>query len=58
MRQEGELGMENEIVCVTEAIVNVEGIDIATRKEGVRHVNAERAGVEKIKVSFINKSTL
>ena len=47
MRQEGELGMENEIVCVTEAIVNVEGIDIATRKEGVRHVNAEKGLVLK-----------
>ena len=47
MRQEGELGMENEIVCVTEAIVNVEGIDVATRKEGVRHVNAEKGLVLK-----------
>ena len=47
MRQEGELGMENEVVCVTEAIVNVEGIDVATRKEGVRHVNAEKGLVLK-----------
>ena len=41
VRQEEELRMENEAVCVTKAIVNVERIDAATIKEGVRQVNAE-----------------
>ena len=33
--------MENEAACVTEAIVNVEGIDVSTTKEGAKRVNAE-----------------
>ena len=33
--------MENEAACVTEVIVNVEGIDVATTKEGGRQANAE-----------------
>ena len=41
VRQEEELRMENEAVCVTKAIVNVERIDAATIKEGARQVNAE-----------------
>ena len=41
VRQEEELQMENEAVCVTKAIVNVERIDAATIKEGARQVNAE-----------------
>ena len=41
VRQEEELRMENEAVCVTKAIVNVERIDVATIKEGARQVNAE-----------------
>ena len=32
MRQEEELRVENEAACVTEAIVNVEGIYVATTK--------------------------
>ena len=33
--------MENEGACVTEAIVNVEGIDASATKEGAKRVNAE-----------------
>ena len=41
VRQEEDLAVENEAACVTETIVNVEGIDVATTKEGARQVNAE-----------------
>ena len=41
LRQGEELAVENEAACVTEAIVNVEGIDVATTKEGARQVNVE-----------------
>ena len=45
--REEELGVENEAACVDEAIVNVEGIDVATAKEGARQVNAEERVVLK-----------
>ena len=41
VRQEEDLAVENEAACVTETIVNVEGIAVATTKEGARQVNAE-----------------
>ena len=41
VRQVEELGVENEAARVTEAIVNVEGIDIVTTKEGAGQVKAE-----------------
>ena len=41
VKQEEELGVENETAHVTEAIVNDEGIDIVITKKGARQVNAE-----------------
>ena len=41
VKQEEELGVENETAHVTEAIVNDKGIDIVITKKGARQVNAE-----------------
>ena len=41
VRQEEELREENEAACVTEAIVNVEGMDVVTTNKGTRQVHAE-----------------
>ena len=41
VRQEEEFRVQNEAACVTEAIVNIEGIDVATTNEGARQVHAE-----------------
>ena len=39
--QEEELRMENEAACITETIVNVEGMDVVTSNKGARQVHAE-----------------
>ena len=55
MRQE-ELEVENEVVRITEAVANVEGIYIVTTKEGARQVNAEeRLVLERLKEMFETK---
>ena len=55
MRQE-ELGVENEVVRITEAVANVEGIYIVTTKEGASQVNAEeRLVLERLKEMFETK---
>ena len=48
MRQEKELGVENEAARFTEDIINFEGIDIVTTKAGVRG----KTCIKKIKRNF------
>ena len=42
VRQKEELTMENEATCVTEAIANNDGIDVAATNERARKVHAEQ----------------
>ena len=41
VRQKEELRVENEATCVTEAIANNDGIDVAATNERARKVHAE-----------------
>ena len=55
VKQEEELGVENETAHVTEAIVNDEGIDIVIIKKGARQVNAEERLVLKDLGKFLKQ---
>ena len=55
VKQEEELGVENETAHVTEAIVNDEGIDIVITKKGARQVNAEERLVLKDLGKFLKQ---
>ena len=55
VKQEEELGVENETAHVTEAIVNDKGIDIVITKKGARQVNAEERLVLKDLGKFLKQ---
>ena len=55
VKQEEELGVENETAHVTEAIVNDEGIDIVITKKGARQMNAEERLVLKDLGKFLKQ---